>query len=330
MKRREFITLFGGAAVAWPLTARAQQPDRVRRIGVLMNGVADRPEGPNFLPSFLQALRKLGWTDGQNVRIDTRWSAGNAELARTFAAELAALAPDVILSASTTNLVAMQQATRTIPIVFVQVSDPVAQGFVPNLAHPGGNLTGFTSFEAPFGGKWLDLLKQFAPGIVRVAIIFNPDTSPQSKLFMSSIEAVAPSLGVEAIATPVHETADIEAVIDRFSRQPNGGLIFPSDSFTLMRNEAIVELAARYRLPSVYALAGYVKNGGLMSYGPDFVDQYRQAAFYVDRILKGGKPGDLPVQEPTKFSLIINTKAAKALNIEIPLSLLIRADEVIE
>jgi len=330
MKRREFITLLGGAAAGWPFAASAQQLDRMRRIGVLMNGVADHPEGPNYLPTFLQALRKLGWTDGQNIRIDYRWSAGDTELARTFAGELAALAPDVILSVSTTNLIAMQQATRTIPIVFIQVSDPVAQGFVTNLAHPGGNLTGFTAFEFSIGGKWLDLLKQITPGIVRVAVVFNPDTSPQSKLFISSIEAAAPSLGVEAIATPVRETADIEAAMDRFSRQPNGGLIFPSDSFTLMRSEVINELAARYRLPAVYALSGFVTNGGLMSYGPDYVDQYRQAAFYVDRILKGGKPGDLPVQEPTKFSLIINGKAAKALNIDIPLGLLMRADEVIE
>jgi putative ABC transport system substrate-binding protein len=330
MQRREFITLIGGAAAAWPLVARAQQPGPMRRIGVLMNGVADHPEGPNYLPTFLQALLKLGWTDGQNIRIDYRWSAGDAERARTYATELVALAPDVILSASTTNLIALQQATRTIPIVFIQVSDPVAQGFIPNLAHPGGNLTGFTAFEFLTGGKWLDLLKQITPGIVRVAVVFNPDTSPQSKLFMNSIEAAAPSLGVEAIATPVHETADIEAAMDRFSRQPNGGLIFPTDSFTVMRSEGIVKLATRYRLPSVYALAGFVRNGGLMSYGPDYVDQYRQAAFYVDRILKGGKPGDMPVQEPTKFSLIINVKAAKALDIEVPLGLLIRADEVIE
>jgi putative ABC transport system substrate-binding protein len=329
MQRRDFLGVLGGA-VAWPLAARAQQPDRMRRIGVFMNGVADHPEGPNYLPTFLQALRKLGWTDGQNIRIDYRWSAGDVERARTYAAELVALAPDVILSASTTNLIALQQATRTIPIVFIQVSDPVAQGFIPNLAHPGGNLTGFTAFEFLTGGKWLDLLKQITPGIVRVAVVFNPDTSPQSKLFMSSIEAAAPSLGVEAIATPVHETADIEAAMDRFSRQPNGGLIFPTDSFTVMRSEGITELATRYRLPSVYALAGFVRNGGLMSYGPDYVDQYRQAAFYVDRILKGGNPGDMPVQEPTKFSLIINVKAAKALDIEVPLGLLIRADEVIE
>jgi putative ABC transport system substrate-binding protein len=330
MKRREFITLLGGAAVAWPLVARAQQPGPMRRIGVLMNGVADHPENPNYLPTFLQALRKLGWIDSQNVRIDYRWSAGNAEIARTFAAELVALVPEVILSASTTNLIALQQATRTIPIVFIQVSDPVAQGFIPNLAHPGGNLTGFTAFEPSIAGKWLDLLKQFSPGIVRVAVIFNPDTSPQSKLFMRSIEAVAPSLGVEAIATPIHETADIEAVINRFSRQPNGGLIFPSDSFTVMRSEGITKQATHYHLPSIYAVAVFARNGGLMSYGPDYLDQYRQAAFYVDRILKGGKPGDMPVQEPTKFSLIINGKAAKALDIEVPLGLLIRADEVIE
>lgn len=329
MQRRDFLGVLGGAAV-WPFAARAQQPERIRRIGVLMNGVADRPEGPNYLPSFLQALRKLGWMDGQNVHIEYRWNAGDVERARIYAAELVALTPDVILSASTTNLTALQKSTRTIPIVFVQVSDPVAQGFVPNLAHPGGNLTGFAAFEPSIGGKWLDLLKQFSPGIVRVAVIFNPDTSPQSKLFMRSIETVAPSFGVEAIETPVHETADIEAAIDQFSRQPNGGLIFPSDSFTGIRSEGIVKLATHYRLPSIYAFASFVTSGGLMFYAPDYVDQFRQAAFYVDRILKGGKPGDLPVQEPTKYSLVISAKAAKALNIEIPLSLLMRADEVIE
>jgi putative ABC transport system substrate-binding protein len=330
MRRREFIGLIGSAAATWPLAARAQQPERMRRIGVLMNGVADHPEDPNYLPSFLRALRKLGWIDGQNVHIEYRWNAGDAERARIYAAELVALTPDVVLSASTTNLTALQTSTRNIPIVFVQVSDPVAQGFVPNLAHPGGNLTGFAAFEPSIAGKWLDLLKQFSPGIVRVAVIFNPDTSPQSKLFMRSIAAVAPSFGVEAIETPVRETADIEAAIDQFSRQPNGGLIFPSDTFTGMRSEGIVKLAAHYRLPSISAFASFVTRGGLMFYAPDFDDQFRQAAFYVDRILKGGKPGDLPVQEPTKYSLVISAKAAKALNIEIPLSLLMRADEVIE
>jgi putative ABC transport system substrate-binding protein len=328
--RRKFTVVLVSTAVAWSIAARAQQPGQMRRIGVLMNGVADSPEDPNYLPAFLQALRELGWSDGRNVHIDYRWNAGDAERARAYAVELVALTPDVILSATSANLAALQQATRTIPVVFTEVSDPMAQGFVSNLAHPGGNLTGFSAFEPSIAGKWLDLLQQFSPSIVRVAVIYNPDTSPQSKLFMRSIEEAAPSFAVEAIATQVHTTADIEAAMDRFSAQPNSGLIFPTDTFTMMHSDVIIALPKRYRLPAVYGVARHVRNGGLMFYGPSFADQFRQSAFYVDRILKGGKPGDLPVHEPTKFSLVINVAAAKALGVEVPLSLMMRADELIE
>ena len=332
MKRREFITLLGGAAVAWPLAARAQQPGPMRHIGVLMNGAATETAPQSYVAAFVQALRQLGWTEGQNVRIDIRWSAGDAALARTYAAQLIGLAPDVILASSTTNLTVIQQATNTVPVVFIQVSDPVEQGFVTNVTRPGGNLTGFSMFEFSVGGKWLDLLKEIAPGLTRVGVMFNPDTSPQSKFFMRSIEAAAPSHGVQAVVVPVRTTADIEPAFERFALAPNGGLILTSDTFTGLRSKLIADLAVQYRLPAIAAYDRFPKEGGLMYYGGgvNLPDQFRQAATYVDRILKGAKAGDLPIQRADKYSLIINLKTAKALGLTVPLPLTGLADELIE
>jgi putative tryptophan/tyrosine transport system substrate-binding protein len=328
MRRRKFITLLGGAA-ALPLAARAQSA-QVRRLGVLMNYTETDPLSQAYLTAFVQGMRDLGWIEGQNLRSTYRWSAGSAELARAHAAELVALAPDAILSSSTANLTALQRLSPTTPIVFIQVSDPVAQGFVLNLANPGGNITGFTAYEFSIGGKWLDLLKQIAPTITRVAVVFNPLTSPQSKPFLGSIEAAASTFGVSVLAAPVHSTAEIEPAIEKFSRQSNSGLIFPADSFTSIHRKLIVEVAAKYRLPAIYAEKVIVRDGGLMCYQVEFNDQFRQAASYADRILKGAKAGDLPVQTPEKYSLVINLKAAKALGIELPMGLMLSANEVIE
>jgi putative tryptophan/tyrosine transport system substrate-binding protein len=331
MKRRQFITLLGGAA-AWPVAARAQQPDRVRRVGVLMNSAATDAAWHSYLIAFVQGLHQSGWTEGQNLRIDIRWSAGDSALARIYAAQLIGLMPDAILASSTTNLMVIQQATSATPVVFVAVSDPVAQGFVANLTRPGGNLTGFGMYEFSVGGKWVDLLKEMAPKLARVGVMFNPDTSPQSKFFMRSIEAAAPSLGVEVITLSVRATGDIEPAIENFARAPNGGLVLPTDSFIRLRQTLIVELASRHRLPAVSADEDFARNGGLMYYGAtiNLLDQFRQAANYVDRILKGTKPGDLPVQRADKYTLGINLKTAKALGLTAPLPLLGLADEVIE
>ncbi len=331
MRRREFIAVLGSVAAAAPLVARAQQPDRMKRIGMLMSGVSTDADRQSWIRAFVRALRNLGWVDGQNVLIDIRWNDGDAERARTHAAELARLSTDLILASSTPNLAEALRATRTIPIVFNLVSDPVAQGFVPNLQHPGGNATGFVNYEFSIAGKWLDLLKQIAPGLARVAVVFNPETSPQSKFFLSFVEATAPSLGVEVIAAPVHDTGDIKAAIESLSGQPNGGLILPNDIFTLsIHQKLIVELAARHRLPSIASLSDFVRGGGLVSYDIPLVEQFRGAAFYVDRVLKGEKPGDLPVQLPTKYQLMINLKTATSLGIELPMGLMLSADEVIE
>jgi putative tryptophan/tyrosine transport system substrate-binding protein len=332
MRGREFITLLGGAAVAWPLAARAQQGERMRRIGVLMNATATETMPQSYVAAFVQGLRQLGWIEGRNLRIDVRWNAGDAALARIYAAQLIGLTPDVILAASTTNLTVVQQATSTIPVVFVQVSDPVEQGFVASITKPGGNLTGFSMYEFSVGGKWVDLLKEIAPNLTRVAVMSNPDTSPQSKFFMRSVEAAAPPHGVQTIATPVRTTTEIEAALQNFSREPNSGLILPTDTFTRLRSKLIAELAERYRLPSISAYDGFAKDGGLMGYGAviNLPDQFRQAASYVDRILKGEKPGDLPVQRAVKYTLVLNLKTAKALGLTVPLPLTGLADEVIE
>jgi putative ABC transport system substrate-binding protein len=328
LRRREFITLLGGATAAWPLAVRAQSSP-VRRIGVLMNGAATETIPQSYVATFVQALREVGWTEGKNLRLDIRWNAGDAALARTYAAQLIGLMPDVILASSTTNLTVIQQATSTVPVVFVQVSDPVEQGFVASLTKP---LTGFSMYEFSIGGKWVNLLKEVAPGLARVGVMFNPDTSPQSKFFVRSVEAAAPSLHMQSIVLPVRATADIEPAFESFARAPNSGLILTSDAFTAMRQKLIVDLASHYRLPSISSNSSFPKDGGLMHYGIDVntLDKFRQAAGYVDRILKGAKAGDLPVQQSDKYTLIINLKTAKTLGLTIPLPLIGRADEMIE
>jgi len=330
MRRREFITLLGGAAVAWPLAARAQQGERIRRVGVLMNGAESDPIYRAYVAAFVQTLQRLGWREGQNFRIDLRWPTADPERIGADAAELVGMTPDVILSSGSASLAALVRTTRSIQVVFVLVSDPVAQGFVTNLAHPGGNITGFSAFEPSMAGKWLDLLKQASPGLARVAVIFNPDTSPQSKLFVPAIEASASSLAIEVVAAPVHVTGDFEPLIASLSQRPNSGLIFPTDQFLTSQRGLILELVARHRLPAVYASETFARNGGLIYYGTDWQNQFRQAAIYVDRILKGSYAGELPVQQPTKFPLIVNLAAARALGIELPTALLLSADEVIE
>jgi putative ABC transport system substrate-binding protein len=333
VKRREFITLFGGAAAPFlgPLTVRAQT-GVARRVGVLMNGTATEAATKSYVEAFVQELRQLGWIEGRSIRIDIRWNAGDAQLARIYAAQLIGLMPDVILTSSTTNLTVIQQATSTVPVVFVQVSDPVAQGFVTSLTKPGGNLTGFSSLEFSIGGKWLDLLKEAAPGLARAGVMFNPDTSPQSKFFLRSIETAAASLGLQATSIPVRGSVEIESAIESLARQSSSSLILPTDTFTRLRVELIADATIRYRLPTISAYDDFAKGGGLMSYGvvTNVVDQFRQAASYVDRILKGVKPSDLPVQRSVKYTLIINLRTAKALGLNIPLPLLGRADEVIE
>jgi putative ABC transport system substrate-binding protein len=328
-RRREFITLLGGAAAAWPLAARAQQS---RRVGVLMGFPATDSVAQAYVAAFLQALRQFGWIDGQNLHIDIRWNAGGAALGQTYAAQLIGLQPEVILAVTTKNLEVIREATTTVPVVFVQVSDPVAQGFVANLTKPGGTLTGFSAYEFSTGGKWLDLLKEIAPSLARAAVLFNPDTSPQSKFFMRAVETAASSRGVRAIAIQVGAAAEIESVISSFARESNGGLILPTDTFTTLHQKQIVELAGRHHLPAISWNPEFARVGGLMSYSVTVttLEQYRQAAAYVDRILKGAKPGDLPVQLADKYILVINLKTAKALGLTVPLPLLGLADEVIE
>ena len=327
MKRREFITLLGGAAAAWPLAARAQQPDRLRRVGVFINPVADDPVTQARLAAFVEGLQQLGWTDGRNVRIEYRWAGGNADDIRRHAAELVALAPDVVLATSSPVVGSLQQATRTVPIVFVQVTDPVGAGYVASLARPGGNATGL--FEYSISGKWLELLKQIAPGITRAAVLRDPANPAGTGLF-GAIQGAAPSFGVEVSPLGLRDAGEIERGITAFAGGSNGGLIVTPSALAWVQRELIITLATRHRLPAVYALRFFVTGGGLISYGPDPADQYRRAAGYVDRILKGEKPADLPVQAPTKYDLVINLKSAKALGLTVPPQLLARADEVIE
>jgi putative ABC transport system substrate-binding protein len=328
MNRRDFITLFGGAASAWPIAARAKRTERVRRIGVLMSVAADGPEGPARLAAFLNRLQQLGWTDGANVRIDVRWGAGDADLSRKYAAELVALGPDIIL-ASGDPVMAVHQVTRTVPIVFTIIADPVGAGLAENLARPGGNATGFMSYEHGFGAKWLELLKEIAPSVKRAAVIRNADESAGIAQF-AGIQGVASTLGVELIPIGLHDAGEIERAVTTFASFPNGGLIVTGSAPAAIHRDLIVTLAARHRLPAVYWNRMYAAAGGLISYGIDTIDQYRRAASYVDRILKGEKPADLPVQAPVKFEMAINLKTAKALGLEVPPSLLARADEVIE
>jgi putative ABC transport system substrate-binding protein len=328
MRRREFITLLGGAT-AWPIAARAQQTERVRRVGMLMSLAADDPESLARLTAFLQRLQELGWTDGRNIRIDYRWAAGDAERSRRYSAELVALAPDVILAAGSVGLEALQQATRTVPIVFVHVADPVGGGFVNSLARPGGNATGFSQFEYGVLGKLLELLKEIAPGVTRVAVIRDPTISAGAGQF-GAIQTAAPSFGVEVSPVNMRDAGEIERAIADFARAANGGLILTAGPLASIHRELIVTLAARHKLPAIYFERYFAVGGGLISYGPHLVDQYRRAADYVDRILKGEKPADLPVQAPTRYELVINLKTAKALGLTVPPSLLARADEVIE
>jgi putative ABC transport system substrate-binding protein len=332
MRRRDFITLIGGAAAAWPLTASAQQGDRMRHVGVLMGGPATDSLSQAYAAAFAQALRQLGWIEGQNLRLDIRWNAGDAALGLTYAAQLIGLQPEVILAATTPNLEAVRQATKDVPVVFTQVSDPVAQGFVKSLTKPAGNLTGFSAYEFSIGGKWLDLLKEIAPGLARAAVMSNPDTSPQSAFFVRAIEAAASSRGIRSIAVPVRTATDIEPAITNFAGEPNGGLILTPDAFVRLRQGQIAELAERHRLPTISSDPEFPRTGGLMCYSVTFsqLEQFRQAAGYVDRILKGAKPGDLPIQQPDKYTLIINLKTAKALGLTLSLPLLGLADEVIE
>jgi putative ABC transport system substrate-binding protein len=329
MRRREFITLLGGAAAAWPLAARAQQGERVRRVGVLTGTVPDDPEGQARIAAFHQGLQQLGWTDGRNVRIDIRWSAASADRLRTYAAELVGLAPDVILASTSASVAALQQASRSTPIVFANVIDPVGAGFVASLAQPGGNATGFTAFEYGISGKWLELLKEIAPHMTRAAVLRDPALAAGIGQF-AAIQSNASSSAVELSAIDTRDVGEIERALVAFARKPNGGQVVTASASALIHRHQIIVLATRLRLPNVYPFRYYPLNGGLASYGPNQIDPYRRAAGYVDRILKGEKPADLPVQQPTKYELVINLKTAKALGLEIPSSVLARADEVIE
>jgi putative tryptophan/tyrosine transport system substrate-binding protein len=328
LRRRQFITLLGGAA-AWPLAARAQQPDRTRRISVFLPAAADDAAFQAWVGAFLQGLALLGWTIGRNVRIDIRWATPNAAEIRRHAAELAAVAPDVILAHGSSTVEALLQVTRTIPIVFPIASDPVGAGFVESLARPGGNVTGFMTIEFSMGGKWLELLKEIAPGVTRVAVLRDATMGTSTSQF-AAIQAVAPSLRVEVNPVNMREAGAIEHSVETFARAPNGGLIVTAVAAAVRHRDLIITLAARHKLPAVYYERFFVAAGGLVSYGPDRIDMYQRAAGYVDRILKGEKPADLPVQAPTKYELVLNLKTAKALDLEVPPTVLARADEVIE
>jgi putative tryptophan/tyrosine transport system substrate-binding protein len=327
--RRELLAALGGA-VAWPLAARAQVADRVRRIGWLHFFPESDAGSQVHAAAFRQGMEKLGWSVGRNLAIDYRWGAFNLERARVAATELLSLAPEVIVSVGTPGALAFQQLTRTVPVVFAVVTEPVTQGIVQSLAHPGGNLTGFAYVEPGIGAKWVELLKEIAPNVARLALVYNPDASPQSRFIYESMKTATPNSGVEVVMAPVRSTADIEQAVATIACEPGSGLTISTDGFLYTNRKLIIELAARHRLPAIYGILGTAAEGGLIYYGVDVVDQYRRAAGYVDRILHGAKPTDLPVQLPTKFSLTINAKTAKALGLEIPPTLLARADEVIE
>jgi putative tryptophan/tyrosine transport system substrate-binding protein len=330
MRRREFTRLLGGATVAWSVAAHAQQTERVRRIGVLTSSAESDQEGQSSVAAFREGLRKLGWMEGRNSEIDIRWAAPDVELMKRFAKELVTLQPDLILTSSTPATAAMLQQTRTIPIIFVLVADPVGSGFVASLPRPGGNVTGLMQFEASVTGKWLAMLKEIAPRLERAAFVMNPKTAPFYNYYLRAAESLSPSLGIKLVPSLVENVADIERIIEAFARTPNGGLLLPPDTNTYLHRDLIIALAAQYSLPTVAWLRAFVVAGGLMSYGVDFVDMYRQAASYVDRILRGDKPADLPVQAATKFETIVNLKTAKALGLTVPPGLLVAADEVIE
>jgi putative ABC transport system substrate-binding protein len=329
MRRRDFIKVIGGGAAAWPLGARAQQPGSMRRIGVLMNFAADDPAAQARLTAFLQALQQLGWTNGGNVQIDIRWSAGDPERNRRYAAELVTLAPDIIFASTSLSVTSLQQATRVLPIVFVQVVDPVASGFIASLGKPGGNITGFTIYEYGMSAKWLEILKEIAPRVTRVGIVRDPANIADIGLF-GAIQSVAPSLGMQLSPISLGNASEIEGGISAFAREPNRGLIVVGSAAAFVHREQIIALAARYQLPAVYPDRGFIAAGGLISYGPDRLDDYRRAAGYVDRILKGEKPADLPVQTPTKYELVINLKTAKGIGVTVPHLVLSRATEILE
>jgi putative ABC transport system substrate-binding protein len=328
LRRREFIAALGGAA-AWPLAAHAQQDRRVRRIGVLMADDENDPEGKRRYSAFTQALRDLGWADGRDARIDLRWGGGDINKIGQLAQELAGLQPDIILTHTVPAILALQRETRTIPIVFARAGDPVASGIVPRLDRPGGNITGFASSEATLGGKWLELLSEIAPGLKRVALMLNPDTAPVST-FMPSLETATQSLNVVPIIAPVHSDVEIETALTALGSEPGGGLVVIAEVFAVAHRAPIILAAARNNVPAVYGQSVFARDGGLLSYGVDQVDTFRRAATYVDRILRGEKPGDLPVQFPTKYEMVLNLKTAKALGLAVPLSILVRADEVVE
>jgi ABC-type uncharacterized transport system substrate-binding protein len=330
VKRREFITLIGGAAAAWPLAARAQQGDRMRRLGILMAGAESDPKYQADVAVFREGLQKLGWVGGQNIRIEVRWAGFDVETMRRCAKELIALQPDLILSNDTPTTATLLQQTRSVPIVFATVADPVGSGFVASFARPGGNATGFAVYEASLGGKWLELLKETVPSVSRVVVIFNPATAPFAKSFLKSLNNAAPSFGVEARVAHVSDVSELETVVATQAREPNSGLIVLNEDFMIAHRVEIISLAARYRLPAVYPFRFFAELGGLISYGVDLNDNFRRAVPYADRILRGAKPSELPVQAPVKFELVINLKTANALGLAVPPSVRNRADEVIE
>jgi putative tryptophan/tyrosine transport system substrate-binding protein len=330
MRRREFLTLVGGAVVAWPIASHAQQPDRMRLVGVLMGYSESDPAARSYVAAFHDALAKLGWTEGSNLRIELRWGAGDANRIRTFAKELVKLRPDAIFGTTTPVIGTLARETQTIPVVFTIVSDPIGGGFAASLAHPGGNITGFTAIDPTSAGKWAELLKEIAPSTERVALPFNPATVVALNSFMSSVQTAASSMAVQANAAPVHAKEEIEGVIAAQARTPGGGLIVMPDPFNTSNRDLIIALAARYGVPAIYNSRLYAESGGLIAYGEDRAEQFRQAAGYIDHILKGAKPADLPIQLPTKFELLINLKTAKALGLIVPPLLLGRADDVIE
>jgi putative tryptophan/tyrosine transport system substrate-binding protein len=329
MRRRDFIMLLGATA-AWPLAGRAQQSERMRRIGVLMGYAENDREGQAFVAALREGLRKLGWIDARNVQIDFRWASSDLEAMLRFAKELISLQPDIILSNNTPTTEVLLKQTHSIPIIFATVADPIGRGFVANLARPGGNVTGFITTEGSLGGKWPELLKEIAPRVARIAMLFNPESATYAEYYINPFKAAAPSLGVEAFAAPVHDTSEFEAVFAAQARESNSGLIVMPDTFMIAHRAEITSLAARYRLPAVYPYRYFAADGGLLSYGDDLTNNFRRAATYIDRVLKGEKPSELPVQAPVKFDLVINLKTAKALGIDVPLFLQQRADEVIE
>ncbi|MGB6349666.1 MAG: ABC transporter substrate-binding protein [Pseudolabrys sp.] len=330
MRRREFIGLLGSAVAALPTAVRAQQGGDVRRIGVLMARKADDAEGQKQIAALRQGLAELGWSEGKTLHFETRWTVANAAEALNFAQELVGSKPDVLVANSTPSLIAIRQLTSTIPVVFVSVADPVGQGFVPSLSRPGGNITGFSAEEASMGGKWLELLKELAPRITRIAVVYNPETAPYGPMFFPAMQAAAPRMAVALLISPVHSAADIERIITGIGSEPGGGLIVVPDSFMFGQRQHITALATKYRLPAIYPLRIFIPDGGLIAYGVERVDMFHRTASYVDRILRGASPVELPVQQPTKFELAINLKTAKALGLSVPPSMLLSADEVIE